>query len=152
MNYSQGVGYSTFGDWDMETTIGLLDRAKKAAGCESDYAFAKKYGLRTNTMSQYRTGKHQFDDSTAELVAGILGLEPGYVIACCQAQRQKDEAGKARWARIAAILAVAALPPAAGASQGSTVNNVSDPMCIMSNGRRQIRALFSGILPRFHFA
>lgn len=101
----------------METTIDLLDRAKKASGCETDYAFAKRHGLRQSSVSNYRNGKHHFDDATAELVAGILDMEPGYVIACCNAERQKDDAGKRRWARIAALLLASTLPPAAGAME-----------------------------------
>jgi hypothetical protein len=51
------------------------------------------------------------------MIAGILGREPGEVMALCAAERSKDEGNRSRWLRVAALLAAAVLPPAAGAGQ-----------------------------------
>lgn len=103
----------------MQTTVQMLDAAKKAAGCESDYSFGKKYGFSRAVISGWRAGKHHFDDSAAEIIAGILGREPGEVMAICQAQRAKDEKSRGRWLRVAALVAASMVPPAAGAGPAS---------------------------------
>lgn len=100
----------------MTTTIELLDAAKQAAGCTSDYQLAKKMGLTVQTISTWRRGKGTFDDSNAAKIAEILHREPGEIMALCQAERAKDTANRGRWLRVAALLAAAVLPPAAGAA------------------------------------
>lgn len=107
--------YVHFGGVEMTTTIELIDQAKRIAGCESDYAFAKKFGFPIQTVSNWRHGR-TFDDAAAEVIAGILDREPGELMAISQAQRAKDEKSRARWLRVAALLAAAVLPPAAGAT------------------------------------
>lgn len=83
----------------MMTTTKLLDAAKAASGCTTDYQFAKKFGLLLATVSRWRTGKGTFDDDHAAMIAEILGREPGEVLALCQAQRAKTEAGRSMWLR-----------------------------------------------------
>lgn len=100
----------------MTTTIELLDAAKVAAGCTSDYQLAKRMGLTVQTISTWRRGKSTFDDTNAAKIAAILGREPCEVMALCAAERSKDAGNRARWLRAAALLAAAVLPPAAGAS------------------------------------
>lgn len=100
----------------METTKQFYERAKAVAGAKSDYEFAKTLGLTRAAVSKYVTGKSSFDDEVAEQIAGILGLEPGYVMACAHAERSKDTTNRARWLRVAALLAAAVIPPAAGAA------------------------------------
>lgn len=100
----------------MKTTIELLDAAKRATECETDYQLAKKFGLTLATVSRWRTGKGTFDDDHAALIAGILGRSEEEVMALCQAERAKDTTNRMRWLRAASLLAAAVLPPAAGAS------------------------------------
>lgn len=103
----------------METTQQLYFRAKKAAGCETDYAFSKKYGISRQVVSRWANGQVSFDDTHADIIAGILGREPGEVMAICQAERAKDEKSRGRWLRVAALVAASMVPPAAGAGPAS---------------------------------
>lgn len=100
----------------MTNTVELLDAAKVAAGCGTDYQFAKRFQINLATVSGWRTGKRTLDDDHAAMIAGILGREPVEVMALCQAERAKDAVNRGRWLRAAALLAAAVLPPAAGAS------------------------------------
>ena len=108
---------------NMTTTIELLDAAKRATGCTSDYQFGKRFGIKQATMSGWRTGNRHFDDSHAAMIAEILDREPGEVMAICAAERAKDDKSRSRWLRVAALLAASVLPPAAGAASHNTSHN-----------------------------
>lgn len=99
----------------MTTTIELLDQAKAASGCASDYQFGKRFQIKQSTLSMWRTGNRSLDDANAAMIAGILGREPGEIMALCAAERAKDEGNRSRWLRVAALLAAAVLPPSASA-------------------------------------
>lgn len=106
----------------MTNTTSLLDAAKVASGCETDYQFAKKHKLHLQTVSGWRTGKRTFDDDAAAMIAEILGREPGEVMALCAAERAKTEAGRSRWLRVAALLAATVIPPTAGATMDTSAH------------------------------
>ena len=130
---------------NMTTTIELLDAAKRAAGCESDYAFGKRFGFSGSLISNWRHGRNTFDDNSSEVIAGILGREPGEVMAICQAQRAKDDKSRSRWLRVAALLAASVLPPAAGAASHNTSHNFQsnqDSIGIMSTRLRHLLRAF----------
>lgn len=121
------------------TTTKLLDAAKAASGCTTDYQFAKKFGLLLATVSRWRTGKGTFDDDHAAMIAEILGKEPGEVMALCAAERAKTDAGRTRWLRVAALLAAAVIPPAAGAqasNNGEIGSIIRSTQCQLSALRR----------------
>lgn len=132
----------------METTLQLYEAARAAAGVQSDNKFAKQLGLSRAAISKWRNKGGTFDDDTAEKIADILGRGPGEIIAICNAQRAKDEAGRKRWLRIAALLAAMAggAAPGAGAA-GLTLHNENygahslalggDNLYIMRKGRRR---------------
>lgn len=103
----------------METTIQLYQRAKEAARCETDYAFAKKFGISRQVVSRWTNGLAGFDDEHAAIIAEILQRDPGEVMALCHAQRAKDEKSRGRWLRVAALVAASMIPPAAGAGPAS---------------------------------
>lgn len=98
----------------MTTTIEILDAAKRATGCETDYQFMKRFSIKQSTMSNWRTGNRSLDDRHAAMMAEILGREPGEVMALCAAERAKDTKSRARWLHVAALLATIGLPPAHG--------------------------------------
>lgn len=117
----------------MRTTIELLDAAKAASGCESDYAIGQRLGISRQVISSWRQGKATFNDDHAALIAGILGREPGEVMALCQAERAKSETARSRWLRVAALLAAIVAPPAAGGvSPAPTLDNNASGMPITS--------------------
>lgn len=126
----------------MGNTIKLLDLAKAATGCATDYQLAKHLDWKIGTVSMYRTGKRNFDDDAAAKIAEILGREPGEVMALCAAERAKTEAGRSRWLRVAALLAAAVMPPAAGAAVDN--NGVSGSIIGTRNAnyRKLARFLF----------
>ncbi len=106
----------------MGNTIKLLDEAKAATSCETDYQLAKYLGWKIGTVSMYRTGKRNFDDDAAARIAEILGREPGEVMALCAAERAKTEAGRSRWLRVAALLAATVIPPTPGATMDTSAH------------------------------
>ena len=149
VDYAVGVNVTlSIGVPNMTTTIELLDAAKRTAGCETDYSFAKRFGLTVQTISTWRRGKSTFDDTHAAMIAGILGREPGEVMAICAAERAKDPSNRNRWLRVAALLAASVLPPAAGAASHNTSHNFQsnqDSIGIMSTRLRyMLRAFLFG--------
>lgn len=123
--YLLTLRYIVLGGPNMNTTLEILESAKKALGTESDYAFGKKMGFSHQKVSNWRKGT-SFDDDAAEKIADVLGREPGEIMAISQASRAKDEKARSRWLRVAALVAAAALPPAAGASGTLHNENTSD--------------------------
>lgn len=81
----------------MKTTIQYLDEAKVALGIASDYALAKALGIRTTTISNYRSGRNHFDDATAMKVAVILKIDPLEVVAAANVERAKTSDVRTMW-------------------------------------------------------
>tara|TARA_B100002049_G_C15909548_1_gene303404 strand:- start:295 stop:606 length:312 start_codon:yes stop_codon:yes gene_type:complete len=84
----------------MLTTIELLNRVKAAHALPSDYALAKKMGISPQAISRYRSGNGFFDARVSFVVAGLLGMNPAYVIACANMERaeyQEDEKSVSFW-------------------------------------------------------
>lgn len=133
----------------METTKELLARAKKATGCKTDYEFAKRHEFSRQVVSRWSLGQVSFDDDHAEKIAGLLGEEPGYVMACAHAERAKSPAAKGNWARIAALVLAAAAAPSAHSmdlyTSGSTSHNSAKGIDIMSSRRRRLSVALASI-------
>jgi hypothetical protein len=130
----------------MTTTIELLDAAKRAAGCESDYQFMKRFSIKQGTMSGWRTGRRSLDDAHAAMIAGILHREPGEIMALCAAERAKDEGNRSRWLRVAALLAAVVIPPSASAgSHNQTPFSVQNQSSIGIMSTRLRRIIFGDL-------
>lgn len=84
----------------MNTTLEYLAACKERLGIESDYALAKRLGVRQPTISSYRMGRSRMDDDVALKVAEILHLHPLQVIAAANAERAKTAEQKARWTEL----------------------------------------------------
>lgn len=80
------------------------------------------------------------------MIAEILGREPGEVMAICAAERAKDAGNRARWLRVAALLAASVLPPAAGAASHNTSHNFQLNQDIIGIMSTRLRTLFSAFL------
>jgi hypothetical protein len=132
----------------------LLDQAKRAAGIESDYAFGQRFGVSRQVVSSWRQKKATFSDTHAAMIAGILGREPGEVMALCAAERSKDAANKSRWLRVAALLAAVVIPPAAGAAVDNNAPQNVISRVLNANYRKYRRAVFRslGLDPRQQWA
>lgn len=81
----------------MKTTTQYLDSAKSVLGIGSDYALAKALGIRTTTISNYRSGRNHFDDATAIKIAAILKIDPLEVIAAANVERAKNDDARRVW-------------------------------------------------------
>lgn len=81
-------------------TIEYLDAAKARLGIESDYALAKKLGMRASTISNYRAGRGQMDDEIATKVAVAAGIHPGIVMLDMHRARAKTPAEQSIWQEI----------------------------------------------------
>jgi len=104
----------------MENTKDIIAAAKKAAGISSDNALALRLGVTRQAVGHWQKGA-TFDDETAIKIADLIGCPPGELMAICQAQRSKEVSVRSQWLKVAALVAAASLPPAAGAS--STLHN-----------------------------
>ncbi|WP_416308549.1 XRE family transcriptional regulator [Neptunicella sp. SCSIO 80796] len=71
----------------MLKTTDLLDKLKAAYNLPSDYAIAKKLGVKPSCVSRYRNHGGTFDDSIALEVAELLELNPLSVVASMHAER-----------------------------------------------------------------
>ncbi len=116
-----------------KTTNEFLDAISAKAGGASDYRLAQLLGCSKQIISSYRHKGVAFGDEIAIRAAGILGLDPAYVVMCVHRERAKTEAEKALWASMlerlgglaASILVVAVLiappPVQAGAMPSSHI-------------------------------
>lgn len=74
-----------------------LDELAKHTETGSDYAIAKLLNVKPNRISNYRTGRHVFDDEMCIKIGGLLDIEPLEIIASMNALRSKSEKQKKFW-------------------------------------------------------
>ena len=125
-------------------TVDFLDDMKRRYGIRSDYALSKSSGISQANISRYRNGG-TFDDEVAIKVAEILELDPGYVLACIQAERSKRPQVRDAWEKIARGLAasLAAVFVGVASPQPSQASPTPSPAAenstvyIMSKRRRR---------------
>ncbi len=86
-------------------TVEFLDALKRQHSIESDYGVSKLLGITRQRLSNYRSGRDFFGDEIASQVAQMLGLDPGYVMACAHAERAATAEIRAVWESVAAKLA-----------------------------------------------
>jgi len=122
----------------MSVTIELIDKLKESLGVSSDYAVAKALGITTQRMSNYRTGRNNFDNLMVFKVCDILQIDPGETLVRINAERSKRPAEKQAWEEIlkkitstaaALVLVLQGLlgsPVDAIASQDQNVNRPND--------------------------
>ena len=95
----------------MSATLQLLDRYKDFHRLPSDYAAAKRLGIRQNTISKWRAGG-TMDESTAVKIAQELAIDPMAVLAQVQLDRPLSTRDRAIWERYCARVLVAAMAAA----------------------------------------
>jgi Phage related protein len=93
----------------MQTTAQFLDAIKIKTGIHSDYGLAEVLGVTSAAVSHYRVTSRAFGDKAAFRVAELLGIDPGYVVACSAAQRAKSPKQKKLWEGIAKKMAGASV-------------------------------------------
>jgi hypothetical protein len=85
----------------MKTTADFLDAMRAKLDLPSDGKLGVYLGIQRQHMSWYRTMKGTFDEQLCLKIADILETDPAYVIASMMHQREKNEAVKKVWERIA---------------------------------------------------
>lgn len=122
----------------MKTTIDFVRALKARYGLGSDYAVHKFLGVSKQSVSNWRNGNNFFDDATAIRVAGLLEIEPAYVLACVHQERAKSDAERAAWSsiieRFGGLAASVALGVALGGAPAPAQATASTPggtVCIM---------------------
>lgn len=71
------------------TTLEYLDAVKAAYNITSDYQLAKKLGISTTRISNYRTGRSVMEDDLAVKVAYLLDKNPLTVLADAHILREE---------------------------------------------------------------
>lgn len=75
----------------------LLDRAKKRASLESDYALAKAIGIPTGNLSNIRKGRAHPSNEVAVQLATLAGLDEMQVIAEIEMRTANSEKKRNFW-------------------------------------------------------
>ena len=125
----------------MKTTSEFLDAVKERHSLQSDYALAKRLGVRHSTISHYRSGRSSMDPKTAVKIAELLALDPLEVIAAAEVERARDEKTKGFWMRYAAALCMivgVSAPPSP--AEASTAQPVQQSVLCQIKGRRKKKA------------
>ncbi len=90
------------------TTVEFLDLLKARKGLTSDYQLFKSMGWAQTTVSKYRVGGRVMSPSHALQVADELGLPRAYLLACMEAERERDDQVAGVWQDLARRLKHAA--------------------------------------------
>jgi plasmid maintenance system antidote protein VapI len=87
------------------STNALLDEIKEIKGLQSDYALSKLLGVRTQTITNYRTGRTQMNDEMALKATRVIGRPPAPLFAQLAAERAGDTEVAKVWSEAAKALA-----------------------------------------------
>lgn len=82
-------------------TADFLEMLRHKLGVKTDYALAKALGTSKQSVHKYRKGTTTPDDSTAVKWAILLDMDPLFVLASINAEREKNPAVKEQWERLA---------------------------------------------------
>lgn len=117
------------------TTNKLLDRFAQVENLRSDYAIAKKLGIRASTVSGYRHGRSQLDSTTAMQIAERIGADPLEVLARIEIERAPTERIKTVWGKhVGRLLLAVALAFAL---------QLASPVILQKSGYAQLHAATS---------
>lgn len=75
----------------------LLNQAKTATGCQSDYCLSKQTGISEANLSFYRKGKRTPDAYAATRLALALGRDPLELIAEIEAEAARSSSQRDWW-------------------------------------------------------
>ena len=89
----------------MNATQRYLAKVSEAHGGASDYRIGLILGESHQRISNYRTGKRQFDNVAAFRVAALLGIDAREIIAAVEIDRAKSDEDRDFWRSIAGAAA-----------------------------------------------
>lgn len=78
----------------------LLDKAKVIHRLPSDYKLALVMGVRTTSLTNYRTGKTLPDARVIRLICDLTGDDPVLLLAEIEAERAKTDDARALWRQV----------------------------------------------------
>lgn len=81
-------------------TVQWLEMVKDKTGAKTDADLARALGIKKQTISQQRKGKHTQEPLQALRTARIMEICPIIVIAAACWERAKDDAVKSEWATL----------------------------------------------------
>lgn len=79
------------------SALQVMERAREACEPPSWYQLAKRLGVSTATIKQWRDRDGAFDDEAAWNIAEILNEDPARIIAIREAAREKNAERRERW-------------------------------------------------------
>jgi len=85
-------------------TNALLDAAKVATGCRSDYALAKVLQINSGLIARLRKGERQPDAYACGRLAEVLGKDALELIAQVEAENEKNPIRREWWTRFLSSL------------------------------------------------
>ena len=128
----------------MNATQRYLARVAAANDNATDYRLAQLLGESNQRISNYRTGKRQFDNAAAFRIDGLLGIDAKEIIAAVQLERAKTEKDRAFWQAVATAAASILLggvfgfqPAPANAFSGAPVDATG--YTLRRKGTRRVR-------------
>jgi len=143
-------------DAEMNTTLDFLDAVKAKHGINSDYALAPVLGVTRSAVSKYRNKLDYLSDKKALLVASLLEINSGIVLAAVHAEKSKNEQEKAAWVSIweklggvAAGLVVALVLGSAASPIEAKAGQVAHNVYYVKSRRRLNKNPFIAILQPF---
>ncbi len=84
----------------VKTIKAYLDLIKSKHGLPSDYALAKKLGVQSAQITNYRRGLTRPDDMMSVKIARLLDINPLEVIAVANYHRSDDPTVRKFWKRV----------------------------------------------------
>ncbi len=124
----------------MKTTIEYLEEAKKKLGITSDYEFAKRVGLKKQSLSRYRKKQGVMDDLACVKIAEILGVDPLEIITAANMEREKKEERRRYWEKFSrrmgwvAVVIIAVFSAGYGQKGGGDIRANEYTLCEHSKG------------------
>lgn len=114
----------------MNATNKWLDAAKERAGIGSDYQLAKRLGITSARIGNYRGARRvAMDDDLAVQVAELAGAPPAQVLGELHADKSTNPQTRAAWMKVAAMATrhAASLALAVAIIGGSAVDTMAPP-------------------------
>lgn len=105
----------------MRNIASYMDEGIAKKMVKNDAAIAKSLGVKSATVSRWRSGERAPDEEEAIALARLIGHPEEELIAASAAARTKSPAAKAVWARIVKHYAVAASLMGVAAALGVTL-------------------------------
>lgn len=117
-----------------------LEAAKARLNIASDYALAKRLGVRPQSMTGYTDGSRNIPLDMAYKLAITLEMDPAQVVADLEAQREKNPQRKDFWTGFIRRASMLAVTVACTLVLNFSATCANGPSILGGNSRRPSRA------------